>query len=44
MPAYEDVAKVIDNLVALIKEAVEKLEKFINGFKKTIVYGEVEEG
>ena len=48
MPAYNDVAAVIDGLVALIKEAVAKMEYFINGFKKVIVYkaqeGDVEEG
>ncbi len=42
MPAYNDVAAVIDGLVALIKEAVEALQSFIDGFKKVIVYGEQE--
>ena len=40
MPAYNDVAKVIDGLVALIKEAVEALKAFIDGFQKKITIGE----
>lgn len=43
MPAYNDVAKVIDGLVDLIKEAVAALKEFIDGFQKKIVYPAMDE-
>ena len=40
MPAYTDVKSVVDGLVALIKQFVETMKTFIDGFQKKLSFGE----
>ena len=39
MPGYEDVKKVVDGLVEIIKHLVAVLREFVDGFKKDFTYG-----
>lgn len=43
MPAYTDVKDVVNGLVALIKQFVEVMKSFIDGFQKKLTFGKEEE-
>ena len=43
MPAYTDVESVVNGIVNLIKEFVEVMKSFIDGFQKKLTFGKEEE-
>lgn len=42
MPAYTDVKSVVDGIVALIKQFVDVMKEFIDGFQKKLTFGKEE--